>query len=206
MPYHKQQRPVCNRRVARPALFTGLFRTRKGHARWRADAIDARDLPIAALGTGRALEFQVRDARLTDIERISALIERTDSSWDSVELGQAADLLRQLVYLPNAAVLVAVENKPVVGVAVLALRPSVAARGLVGALDLLTVEAGSGADEIVAALLREVIRSARNKGCRELEVTHSDDLAEQARWEKLGFRAAGQRLVYPLARVPATAR
>jgi hypothetical protein len=83
------------------------------------------------------LEFQVRDARLTDIERITALIERTDTRWNSAELNQVADLLRQLVYLPNAAVLVAVENKPVVGVAVLALRPSVSANGLVGALDLL---------------------------------------------------------------------
>jgi predicted N-acetyltransferase YhbS len=162
--------------------------------------------PTAALGIGRLLEFQVRDARLTDIERISALIERTDSSWDSSTLNQAADLLRQLVYLPNAQVLVAVENKPVVGVAVLALRPSVAANGLIGALDLLAVEPGSGADEITGALLREVIRAARNKGCRELEIALSDDLVEATRWEKLGFRATGQRLVYSLARVPATAR
>jgi N-acetylglutamate synthase-like GNAT family acetyltransferase len=152
------------------------------------------------------LEFQVRDARLTDIERISTLIERTDARWTSAELNQASDLLRQLVYLPNAAVLVAVENKPVVGVAVLALRPSVAANGLIGALDLLAVEPGSGADEIVSALLREVIRSARNKGCRELEVGLADDPTESARWEKLGFRAAGLRLVYSLARVPVTPR
>jgi N-acetylglutamate synthase-like GNAT family acetyltransferase len=152
------------------------------------------------------LEFQVRDARLTDIERISALIERTNSRWGSAELMQAADLLRQLVYLPNAAVLVAVENRPVVGVAVLALRPSVSANGLVGALDLLAVEPGSGADEISSALLREVIRSARNKGCRELELAQSDDTADDARWKKLGFRAAGVRLVYDLAKVPVTSR
>lgn len=150
------------------------------------------------------MEFQVRDARLTDIERISALIERTDSRWGSAELHQAADLLRQLVYLPNAQVLVAVENKPVVGVAILALRPSVSANGLVGALDLLAVEPGSGADEITAALLREVVRAARNKGCRELEVTVSDDQTEQMRWERLGFRASGQRMVHALARVPVT--
>ena len=152
------------------------------------------------------MEFQVRDARLTDIERITALIERTDSRWGSAELNQVADLLRQLVYLPNAAVLVAVENKPVVGVAVLALRPSVAANGLVGALDLLAVEPGSGADEIAGALLREVVRSARNKGCRELEMALADDPAELAQWTKLGFQAAGQRLIYSLARVPVTTR
>ena len=44
------------------------------------------------------MEFQVRDARLTDIERITALIERTDTRWNSAELNQVADLLRQLVY------------------------------------------------------------------------------------------------------------
>ena len=149
------------------------------------------------------MEFQVRDARLTDIERISSLIERTDSRWTSNELHQAADLLRQLVYLPNAAVLVAVENRPVIGVAVLALRPSVQANGLIGALDLLAVEPGSGENEVAAALLREVIRSARNKGCRELEISLPDDAIESARWEKLGFRATGRRLTYSLARVPA---
>ena len=163
-------------------------------------------MPPRLWGLAEHLEFQVRDARLTDIERISALIERTDSRWGSAELGQAADLLRQLVYLPNAAVLVAVENRPVVGLAVLALRPSVSANGLVGALDLLAVEPGSGADEISSALLREVIRSARNKGCRELEVTQSDDAADDARWKKLGFHAAGVRLSYDLARVPVTSR
>src|SRR4029079_7488821 len=129
-------------------------------------------------------------------------MERTNSRWGSSELSQAADLLRQLVYLPNTAVLVAVENRPVVGVAVLALRPSVSANGLVGALDLLAVEPGSGADEINSAVVREVIRSARNKGCRELEVTQSDDSAEDAQWKKLGFRAAGARLAYDLAKVP----
>jgi predicted N-acetyltransferase YhbS len=171
----------------------------------RFDAVDA-EPATTALGNGRALEFQVRDARLTDIERITALIERTDTRWNSAELNQVADLLRQLVYLPNAAVLVAVENKPVVGVAVLALRPSVSANGLVGALDLLAVEPGSGADEIAGALLREVVRSARNKGCRELEVALADDPAEHAHWQKLGFQAAGQRLIYSLARVPVTTR
>src|SRR4029079_15948743 len=133
-------------------------------------------------------------------------MERTNSRWGSSELSQAADLLRQLVYLPNTAVLVAVENRPVVGVAVLAFRPSVSANGLVGALDLLAVEPGSGADEITSALLREVIRSARNKGCRELEVGLADDPAEHAQWQKLGFQAAGQRLIYSLAKAPVTTR
>jgi len=82
----------------------------------------------------------------------------------------------------------------------------VAANGLVGALDLLAVEPGSGADEIAGALLREVVRSARNKGCRELEIALTDDPAEHAQWQKLGFQAAGQRLIYSLARMPVTTR
>ena len=152
------------------------------------------------------MEFQVRDARLTDIERITTLIEQTGSSWTSQQLVQASDLLRQLVYLPNAAVLVATENKHVLGVAVLSLRPSVAAAGLAGVLDLLAVEPGSGSTEVTDALLREVIRSARNKGCRELEAGLPDDAAETARWEKHGFREGGRRLICSLARVPATPR
>ena len=152
------------------------------------------------------MEFQVRDARLTDIERISTLIEQTDSRWTSEELTRASDLLRQLVYLPNAAVLVAAESRHVLGVAILALRPSVAASGLVGALDLLAVEPGSGANEVTDALLREVVRSARNKGCQELEAELPDDPSELARWKKQGFREAGRRLTYSLARVHASPR
>ena len=152
------------------------------------------------------MEFQVRDARLTDIEPISRLIEQTDSRWTSDELGQASDLLRQLVYLPNAAVLVAAENRHVLGVAVLALRPSVAATGLVGALDLLAAEPGSGSTEVTDALLREVLRSARNKGCRQLEAELPDEPSELARWQKQGFREAGRRLIYSLARVPVNPR
>lgn len=152
------------------------------------------------------MEFQVRDARLTDIERISSLIEQTDTRWSSDELSQASDLLRQLVYLPNAAVLVAVDGRHVLGVAVLALRPSVAAAGLVGALDLLAVEPASGNLEVIDALLREVIRSARNKGCRELEAELPDEPNELARWQAKGFREAGRRLTYSLARVPVSPR
>lgn len=152
------------------------------------------------------MEFQVRDARLTDIEQISRLIEQTDARWSSAELTSAADLLRQLVYLPNAAVLVAAEHKHVLGTAVLALRPSVAANGLVGALDLLAVEPGSGSTEVTDALLREVIRSARNKGCRQLEAELPDEPGELARWKKQGFIEAGRRLTYSLARVPMTSR
>ena len=45
--------------------------------------------------------------------------------------------LRQLVYLPQASVVVAELNRTVIGVAILALRPSVRAGGFVGTVDLL---------------------------------------------------------------------
>src|SRR5262245_18811932 len=70
-------------------------------------------------------EYQVRAARVTDIDRLVALggddlrMDRAASTLD------AADLLRQLVYLPQASILVAEVQRNVVGGAVLALRPSV---------------------------------------------------------------------------------
>ena len=51
----------------------------------------------------------------------------------------------------------------VVGTAVLALRPSVTAGGLVGTIDLLAVEPGHELDGVVEALLREAIRRRATK-------------------------------------------
>ena len=76
------------------------------------------------------MEYQVRDARLTDIERVSELIQRADPAWTEARISVAADLLRQLLYMPSASVMVALEGRQIEGVAILSLRPSVAARGL----------------------------------------------------------------------------
>jgi ribosomal protein S18 acetylase RimI-like enzyme len=152
------------------------------------------------------VELQLRDARLTDIDRITALMELAGPGAGRAELGNAADLLRQLIYLPNAAVIVAVDGRLVVGVAVLSLRPSVAQRGLVGTVDLLVVEPGHEMDGVAEALLEELVRSARNKGCASLDGAMPDDAAELARWERLGFVEAGTRLSRSLARTGATAR
>src|SRR5436305_443316 len=84
--------------------------------------------------TTASVEVQLRDARLTDIDRVIALIEHTDSGWSAEQLTNAADVLRQMVYLPNASLLVAVDGRMLVGFAVLALRPSVSAGGLVGSV------------------------------------------------------------------------
>lgn len=140
------------------------------------------------------MELQVREARLTDIERVRSLIESTDLSRSPEDLNAAADLLRQLVYLPNAAVLVAVDGRQLLGMAVLSLRPSVAHGGLVGTLDSLAVEPGNEVAGVAEALINEVVRSARNKGCTIVEATPPARSAELKRFQALGFEDAGKRL------------
>jgi hypothetical protein len=140
---------------------------------------------------------------LTDIDRAIGLIERADSRWTLESLTNAADVLRQMVYLPNTSLLVATDGRMLVGIAVLALRPSVSAGGLVGTIDLLAVEPGSEESGVIEALLAELIRSARNKGCALLEGNTPVEPAELARWEAAGFTDGGPRLRCPLVRAAA---
>ena len=149
------------------------------------------------------MELQLRDARLTDIDRVIGLVERADSRWSREQLTNAADVLRQMVYLPNATVLVALDGRMLVGLAVLALRPSVSAGGLVGTVDVLAVEAGYEHDGVTETMLTELIRSARNKGCAVLEGDVPTEPAELAHWEAAGFTKAGPRLRCPLIRAAA---
>ena len=103
----------------------------------------------------------------------------------------AADLMRQLVYLPQASIVVAESRRVVVGGAILALRPSVRAGGYVGTVDVLVVDPEYDPDRITEALLEELLRSASNKGCTVVEAERPDDPAALARWERLGFGQAG---------------
>ena len=120
------------------------------------------------------VEYLVRAARVTDIDRLVALGGAAiDGDRGASPLG-AADLLRQLVYLPQASIFVAEAQRNVVGGAVLALRPSVVAGGYVGTIDLLVVDADHDADRVTAALLEELIRSASNKGCTVIEAVLPD--------------------------------
>ena len=137
------------------------------------------------------MEYSVRAARVTDVERVIAL---------SGVRPEAGDLLRQMVYLPHASVLVAEWRREIVGGAVLAIRPSIQAGGFVGVLDLLAVGAAHDADRVTELLLEEVARSARNKGCAVVQAPQPNDPAERTRWERLGFHAAGplmERVVEP---------
>ena len=146
------------------------------------------------------MEYLVRDARITDVERITALLEASAARRGAtVGTLDAADLLRQLTYLPNAVVLVADARRRIVGAAVLALRPSVVHGGMVGSVDLLAVDAAFEGAGVADSLLSEALRSARNKGCVAVEAACPEDPAERARWEGHGFAEAGPRIVHELA-------
>ncbi len=146
------------------------------------------------------MELLVRDARLTDIDRITGLMQRADSRWSMEQLNDAADVLRQMIYLPNVSLTVCLDGRMVLGACVLAIRPSVAATGLVGTVDLLAVEPGHELDGVVDALLRELMRQARNKGCVALEGSVPEEPAELARWDAFGFTESGPRMRLPLVR------
>ncbi len=137
------------------------------------------------------MEYLVRAARVTDIERIVALSdEPLRADRGKGPLG-SADLLRQLVYLPQASIFVAESQRTVVGGAILALRPSVRAGGYVGTIDLLVVDPAHDVERITEALLEELLRSARNKGCTVVEASQPDDPADLTTWQRMGFGPAG---------------
>jgi N-acetylglutamate synthase-like GNAT family acetyltransferase len=146
------------------------------------------------------VEPVVRDARLTDIDRITGLMDRADMRWSPEGLNDAADVLRQMTYLPNAALMVCLDGRTIVGACALTLRPSVAAAGLVGAIDLMVIEPGLELDGVVDALLRESVRQARNKGCVVLEGNAPAESAELVRWETAGFTENGPQMRLPLMR------
>ncbi len=101
----------------------------------------------------------------------------------------AADLMRQLVYLPQASIVVAETRRLIVGGAVLALRPSVHSGGYVGTIDLLVVDPDHDAERITEALVDELLRSASNKGCTVVETVRPEDPAALARLEGHGLRS-----------------
>ena len=152
------------------------------------------------------MEYLVRAARITDIDRVVALSDA------SMPIGRAesplgsTDLLRQLVYLPQASIVVAELRRLVVGGAILALRPSVRAGGYVGTIDLLVVDPEYDADRITEALLEELLRSASNKGCTIVEAERPDDPIALERWQRIGFGESGPRIQRTVAAVGSAAR
>jgi predicted N-acetyltransferase YhbS len=151
------------------------------------------------------VEYLVRPARITDIERLVALSDGMIRSSGAGTL-DSADLLRQLVYLPQASIFVAEVGREVVGGAVLALRPSVRAGGFVGTVDLLVVDHDHDIDRVTDALLEEIIRSAQNKGCSVVEAALPDDAAARTRLERHGFVESGPRTERQVAAVGSATR
>jgi len=151
-----------------------------------------------------SVEYLVRSARITDIERLVALSAELLKSSSNVGALVPGDLLRQLVYLPQASIFVAEARRDVVGGAVLALRPSVRAGGYVGTVDLLVVDPNHDVNRVTDALLEELIRSARNKGCSVIEAALPDDPAARTRWEHHGFTESGPHMERPVAVVGTT--
>lgn len=143
------------------------------------------------------MEYQIRQARITDIDRLAGIGQAAMSGPGAGSL-DAADLLRQLVYLPNASLLVAETRREIVGGALLVLRPSVTAGGYVGTMDFLAVAPDHDADRVTAALVDELLRSAGNKGCTTVEAAQPTDPANLARLERAGFAPAGPTLRRPL--------
>jgi GNAT superfamily N-acetyltransferase len=150
------------------------------------------------------VELLVRDARLTDIDRITGLMDRAQARWSLEQLSDAADVLRQLIYLPNASLIVCLDGRMILGAGALVIRPSVVSVGLIGTVDLLVIEPGNELDGVDDALLRELMRLARNKGCVALEGDVPEEPAELSRWEVMGFAEAGARMRVPLVRIPAS--
>jgi predicted N-acetyltransferase YhbS len=151
------------------------------------------------------VEYQIRPARITDIDRLAAIGRAAMQVAGRGSL-DAADLLRQCVYLPHASVLVAEARRELVGGALLVLRPSVTAGGYVGTVDFLVVAPDHDADRVTDALLEELLRSASNKGCSVVEAAAPSDPADHARLERAGFAPAGVTLRRPVSAVGSQAR
>jgi predicted N-acetyltransferase YhbS len=151
------------------------------------------------------VEYLIRQARITDVDRLAAIGRGTMPGSGSGSL-DAADLLRQLVYLPNASLLVAEMRREIVGGALLVLRPSVTAGGYVGTVDFLVVAPDHDSNRVTDALVEELLRSAGNKGCSTVEAAVPSDPASLARLERAGFAPAGPTLRRPLSAAGQTRR
>ncbi len=151
------------------------------------------------------MEYQVRAARITDVERMVSLWSTAAPNAGQAATLDGGDLLRQLVYLPQASVLVAETFRTLAGVAVLALRPSIRIGGYVGTVDLLVVDSRHDEERVTERLIEELLRSARNKGCTVVEAALPAGGGVLAVWERFGFTPAGPRIECPIRAERATA-
>lgn len=138
------------------------------------------------------MEYLVRQARITDVDRLYALCAERGMTPPPDSPLDAIGLLRQLVYMASASVAVAETGRQLAGGAILGLRPSVRAGGFIGTVDLLVVADGSDAPRVADLLIEDLLNSARRKGCAGVEVTLQAEGEFNSSWQDHGFtRAAG---------------
>ena len=141
------------------------------------------------------MEVHVRTARLTDLDVAVRLLAHADPTGQPAT-ANVTDVLRNLLFVPSATILVAEHERQVVGVGILAIRPSVRSGPFVGVIDELGLattrledaERRRTADELIEALAG----SARNKGCTRVEVTEPLATAERSLWKRHRFASRGQ--------------
>ena len=133
------------------------------------------------------MEYLVRQARITDVDRLYALCVEMGATPGAGTPLDAIGLLRQLVYLPNASVALAEGNRQLAGGAVLGLRPSIRSGGFVGTVDVLVVANGHDTEKVADLLIEEMLHSARRKGCAIVEVMLPENAALRACWTRQGF-------------------
>ncbi|HEX7172736.1 MAG TPA: hypothetical protein VF365_09045 [Candidatus Limnocylindria bacterium] len=150
------------------------------------------------------MEVHVRSARLTDLDAAVRLLAGGDPEAAN-ERQDAADYLRNLLFVPSATVVVAEAERRVVGVGVLAIRPSVRSGPFVAVIDELGTAqppALDAADRRRASddIVEHLATSARNKGCSRLEVSEPLASAEPSLWKRHRFASRGRTLSRPLGR------
>jgi N-acetylglutamate synthase-like GNAT family acetyltransferase len=140
------------------------------------------------------VEYLIRQARITDVDRLYALCAQQGAVPGGDSPIDAIGLLRQLVYIPNASVAIAEAGRQMVGGAILGLRPSVRNGGFVGTIDLLVVADGTETDKVADLLIEEMLHSARRKGCATVEVVLESDSPYMSSWQGHGFARAAVNL------------
>jgi len=146
------------------------------------------------------VEYVVRQARITDVDRLYALCAEKGAVPDGDSPMDAIGLLRQLVYLPNASVALVEANRQLAGGAVLGLRPSVRTGGFVATIDVLVVANGHDGDKVADLLIEELLLSAKRKGCTAVEVMLTPDDEHFASWHDHGFvKTAPSTYTVPIA-------
>jgi hypothetical protein len=143
------------------------------------------------------VEVHVRSARLTDVDALLRILAR--DAEDMRPAANEADSLRNMLYMPSATLLVAEAGKQVLGIGVLAIRPSARSGPFVGAIDELGItRAGElGAAErlrVAGDIVDHLVASARNKGCTRVEVAEPLASAEPTLWKRAGFASQGRTL------------